>query len=210
MSEALTPVLPEEAFAQAKARFSDVMDQAVHGHRVQVIDRHRGKERAVLVSESDLGVLLESFEFQPKVSVSDGEFVIRLPELNVIAGGETYEAALAELVEIVEIQARDFFERLDFVLQTDRRGQLPWLLKFAVTPAEERIALFSREAFWEAMRSGEQVERPVPDDQEEVVEHEAWVMAVLVGSLHLSAEEIASLSSADAVALVHDYWSGQK
>ena len=68
----------------------------------------------------------------------------------------------------------------------------------------------SREAFWGAIRSGEQVERPVPDDQEEVVEHEAWVMAVLVGSLHLSAEEIASLSSADAVALVHDYWSGQK
>lgn len=145
MSESATstPVLPQAAFAQAKAKLSDVMDQAVHGHRLQVIDRHRGKERAVLVSESDLGALLEGFEFRPKVSVSEGEFIIRLPELDVIAGGDTYEAALDELVEIVEIQARDFFDRLNFVRQTDRRGQLPLLLKFAITPEAERAALFS-------------------------------------------------------------------
>jgi len=143
MSETPTTVLPEEAFAQAKAKLSDVMDRAVHGHRPQVIDRHRGKERAVLVSESDLAVALETFEFQPKVSVSEGEFIVRLPELNVIAAGETYDAALDDLVEIVETLARDFFDRLDFMLQTDRRSQLPWLLKFAVTPDAESAALFS-------------------------------------------------------------------
>ena len=119
------------------------MDQAVHDHRPQLIDRHRGKEQAVLVSVADMGMLLEGFQFHPKVSVSEGEFVIRLPELGLIAGGANYEAALDELVELAEQQAQDFFDRLDFYLQTDRRGQLGWLLKFALVPFEERRSLFS-------------------------------------------------------------------
>lgn len=118
------------------------MDQAVHEHRVQLIDRHKGKEQAVLVSVADMGTLLEGFEFHPRVSASDGEFVIRLPELGQISGGATFDEALDELVELVEDQAQDFLDRLDFYLQTDRRGQLGWLLKFALTNPEERRALF--------------------------------------------------------------------
>lgn len=90
----------------------------------------------------DLGMLLEGFEFHPRVSVSDGEFVIRLPELNLIAGGTSYEDALGELVELAERQARGFFDRLDYYMQTDRRGQLGWLLKLALTASDERCALF--------------------------------------------------------------------
>lgn len=143
MGDAATLILPQEAFAQAKAKLSDLMDQAVHGHRVQVIDRHRGKERAVLVSVDDLGMLLESFEFHPRVSVSKGEFVIRLPELNLIAGGASYDDALGELVELAEQQAQNFLDRLDYYMQTDRRGQLGWLLKLALTSPDERRSLFS-------------------------------------------------------------------
>ena len=143
MGDAATLILPQEAFAQAKAKLSDLMDQAVHGHRLQVIDRHRGKERAVLVSVDDLGMLLEGFEFHPRVSVSEGEFVIRLPELNLIAGGESYEAALGELVELAEQQAQSFLDRLDYYMQTDRRGQLGWLLKLALTSPDGRRSLFS-------------------------------------------------------------------
>lgn len=143
MSDTATPLLAQEAFAQAKARLSDLMDQAVHDHRPQLIDRHRGKEQAVLVSVADLEMLLEGFEFHPKVSVSEGEFVIRLPELGLIAAGASYQAALDELVELAEQQALDFLGRLDFFMQTDRRGQLGWLLKFALAPAAERRALFS-------------------------------------------------------------------
>ena len=142
MSDTATPLLAQEAFAQAKARLSDLMDQAVHDHRLQVIDRHRGKEQAVLVSVDDLGMLLEGFEFHPRVSVSDGEFVVRLPELNLIAGGMSYEDALGELVELAEQQAQDFFERLGYYMQTTRRGQLGWLLKLALTASDERRALF--------------------------------------------------------------------
>ncbi len=143
MGDAATLILPQEAFAQAKAKLSDLMDQAVHGHRVQVIDRHRGKERAVLVSVDDLGMLLEGFEFHPRVSVSEGEFVIRLPELNLIAGGASYDDALGELVELAEQQAQNFLDRLDYYMQTDRRGQLGWLLKLALTSPDERRSLFS-------------------------------------------------------------------
>ncbi len=118
------------------------MDQAIHDHRLQVIDRHRGKERAVLVSVDDLGLLLEGFEFNPQVSVSSGEFVIRLPELNLIAGGASYEAAIDELVELAEQQAQDFLDRLDYYMQTDRRTQLGWLLKLALAAPDERRSLF--------------------------------------------------------------------
>jgi prevent-host-death family protein len=143
MSEAVATYLQHEAFAQAKARLSELMDQAVHGHRLQLIDRHRGKEQAVLVSVEDLGMLLEGFAFHPRVSVSEGEFVVRLPELNLIAGGASYEDALEELEELVGLYAEDFFDRLDFYLQTDRRGQLGHLLRFALSAPGERRALFS-------------------------------------------------------------------
>jgi prevent-host-death family protein len=142
MSDIAAPLLAEEAFAQAKAKLSDLMDQAVHGHRMQVIDRHRGKEQAMLVSVADMGMLLENFEFDPRVSVSEGEFVVRLPELSLVAGGATFDAALDELVELVEAQAEEFLARLDFYMQTDRRRQLAWFLKFALTPQSERRSLF--------------------------------------------------------------------
>ena len=99
-----------------------------------------------LVSVADMGMLLEGFQFHPKVSVSEGEFVIRLPELGLIAAGASYEAALDELVELAEQQAQDYLDRLDFYMQTDRRGQLGWLLKFALAPSEERRSLFSPSA----------------------------------------------------------------
>lgn len=140
---ATTTYLAHEGFAQAKARLSDLMDQAVHGHRLQLIDRHRGKEQAVLVSVEDLAMLLEGIAFHPRVSVSGGEFVVRLTELNLIAGGASYEDALDELVELVGLRAEDFLERLDFYMQTDRRGELGLLLKFALTAPDEQRSLFS-------------------------------------------------------------------
>lgn len=153
MSCAATSYLEHEAFSQAKARLSDLMDQAVHAHRPQLIDRHRGKEQAVLVSVEDLAMLLEGFSFHPRVSVSEGEFIIRLPELGLVAGGESYEDALGELTELVDSQAEDFLARLDFYMQTDRRSQLAYLLKFALTAPEERHLLFSPAAAPEEARA---------------------------------------------------------
>ncbi len=68
----------------------------------------------------------------------------------------------------------------------------------------------SRAEFWEAIRSGEPVERPVEIDGKEVAEHEPWVIAVLVGELHMTAEEIERLTEQEAIDLVHEHWSREQ
>lgn len=66
----------------------------------------------------------------------------------------------------------------------------------------------SKEEFWNCVWTGKPVERPVPVDEPALVEHDAWVVAVLVGDLHMSAEQIASLSREEARARVHKHWAG--
>jgi len=65
----------------------------------------------------------------------------------------------------------------------------------------------SRADLWEAVSSGEPVDRPAVVDQVGVVEHDAWVVAVLVGQLHMSAEQIEALSEQEAIDLVHQHWA---
>ena len=65
----------------------------------------------------------------------------------------------------------------------------------------------SRAEFWEAIRSGERVDRPVAVDEEQAVEHEPWVIEVLVGQLHMGPGEIENLSAQEAIDLVHEFWS---
>jgi hypothetical protein len=59
--------------------------------------------------------------------------------------------------------------------------------------------------FWQCIRSGEPVERPV--ELEEVsYQQPAWVVSVLAGQLHMSAEAIAKLGREDAETLVREHW----
>jgi hypothetical protein len=64
----------------------------------------------------------------------------------------------------------------------------------------------SRQQFWEGIRTQRPVDRPV-EPEEGPVEHEAWVVAVLVGELHMSAEQIAALSREEGQKLVQEHWS---
>ena len=130
------------AFSEAKAKLSDLMTSVVHGHRPKAIGRHHGKEEMLLLGRDEVMALLESFEFQPKVSVSGSEFVIRLPEFGLIAGGESLEGAVDELVGLAEEYAEQYLARLEFYRETDRRDHLPWVARVAFTPAEERRGLF--------------------------------------------------------------------
>jgi prevent-host-death family protein len=136
--EAGTDILTTRAFAEAKAKLSDLMSEVVREHRPVVLDRNRGKEEALVMSVEDLRALLDAFPFNPQVSLSDGEFVVRLAELNLISGGSSFDEAIAELVELIETYAEDYFERFDFYRHTARRQHLPWLLRFALAPASER------------------------------------------------------------------------
>ena len=106
-----------------------------------VIERHGGKEAMLLLGITDMGPLLDHFDFHTLSSVSDGEFVLRQTELNLVAGGDTFEQAAAELEDLAVAYAERYFERLNFYAQTDRAEQMPWLLRLILTPEAERRAL---------------------------------------------------------------------
>ena len=142
--------------------------------------------------------------------MSDGEFVLRQSELNLVAGGETFEHAALELEELVLAYAERYFERLHFYAQTDRAEQMPWLLRLIFMPEADRRALLigaktHPTPFREALTSGEPVAQPVSMDTEQQVEHEAWVLAVLVGELHMTAKQIEELDVEQARQLVLDH-----
>lgn len=154
--------------------------------------------------------LLDHFDFHTLSSVSDGEFVLRQSELNLVAGGETFEHAALELEELVLAYAERYFERLHFYAQTDRAEQMPWLLRLIFTPETDRRALLigakiHPTPFREALTSGEPVTQSA--DTEQQVEHEAWVLAVLVGELHMTAKQIEELDVEQARQLVLDHRS---
>jgi hypothetical protein len=133
--------LPTRGISEAKATLSDVMSGVVHRHRPMVIERHGGKEAMLLLGLSDMQPLLEHFRFHTRASLSEGEFVLRQSELGLLAGGETFEQAAAELEELAIAYAERYFERLDFYAQTDRADQMPWLLRLILTPEADRRAL---------------------------------------------------------------------
>lgn len=95
----------------------------------------------LLLGLSDMEPLLGHFRFHTRASVSEGEFVLRQPELNLVAGGETFEQAASELEELAVAYAERYFERLGFYAQTDRVEQMPWLLRLILTPEADRRAL---------------------------------------------------------------------
>jgi len=65
----------------------------------------------------------------------------------------------------------------------------------------------SRVQFWEALSSGEPVTRPASIEKKQQVEHDAWVLAVLVGDLHMTAAQIERLDAEQARRLVLDQWA---
>jgi predicted RNase H-like HicB family nuclease len=134
-------LVPTEDFNVAKTQLSHVMTEVVREHHPTVINRNRGKELALLLGLKELGVVLDRFRFEPQVSVADGEWVVRLPELGLLAGGDSYETAFDHLIEVVEEYAEEYFQRLDFLIQTDRAEQLPYLLRIATASEEERRAM---------------------------------------------------------------------
>ncbi len=133
--------LPTHSLSEAKATLSEVMSGVVHRHQPTLVERHGGKEAMLLLALSDVEPLLAHFRFHTQASVSEGEFVLRQPEVGLIAGGATFDAAAGELEELAVAYADRYFERLDFYMQTDRAEHMPWLLRLIVTPASERRAL---------------------------------------------------------------------
>lgn len=137
-----TYLLPTKQFADAKSHFSDVITEVVHRHHPLVIDRHRGKEHVVLFEADELRTMLAPFRFDTQTIHEDDEWTLISPELDLVAGGQSFDEALDDLTELAAEYAESFFERFEFYRQTDRRRHMPWLMRLAVTPESDRRALF--------------------------------------------------------------------
>jgi antitoxin YefM len=137
----MTEPLASLDFSRAKSGLSELMTQVVHGHAPRIVSRHRGKEEMVLVATDDLARFLESFRFDPQVTVDAGEVTASLPRLRILGFGETLDDAMTDLVEELRLYAGDFFARTSFYAETDRADHAPWLLRFALTPPERQLEL---------------------------------------------------------------------
>jgi hypothetical protein len=129
-------------FSDAKARLSALMTSVVHDYQPKAVHRHHGKEEMFLVPQEVMRAMVENVAFDPQVSIVPGEFVVRLPELNLIGGGETFDAALDDLVDVASAFAEQYFGRLRFFAESERLARLPWVAKIAFTPADARRGLF--------------------------------------------------------------------
>lgn len=133
------------AFSDARAHLSALMTSVVHDYQPKAVHRHHGKEEMFLVPRELMVALVENVAFDPRVAVAPGEFVVRLPELNLIGGGETFDAALDDLVDVASAFAEQYLGRLRFYAESEHLARLPWVAKIAFTPADTRRALFEAE-----------------------------------------------------------------
>jgi hypothetical protein len=132
--------LPEMDFSRAKAQLSAVMDDVVHKHQPQLIQR-KGREAMLLVRPDDLARWLGSFCLDVRLVLDEGEVTAEAPGLGVLGFGESSETALEDLVCELRAYARRFFERSEFYRETDRAKHFPALLRFALTPPDKQLEL---------------------------------------------------------------------
>lgn len=138
MSETL--VVPTRDFTWAKAHLSDVMTAVVAGHQPHEVVR-RGKEAMVLLNRDDLAAALEHFSFHPTVVLDQGEVTVEVPEVGVLGFGAELDEAVDDALQELRSYAQRFFDKAAFYLSSDRARHAPWLLRFALTPAEQQRAL---------------------------------------------------------------------
>lgn len=139
----MTTALPEVSFSSAKSGLSAVMDEVVHEHRPQVVQRQRGggHERMLLVRPDDMKRWLDTFRFSLRVTLGEGEAAVVADPVGVAGFGDSLEEALDDLVVELGNYAQRFFERPAFYAETDACRHEPWLLRLALTPAEHHRAL---------------------------------------------------------------------
>lgn len=138
--------IPAHPFSEAKTRLSELMNEVVHRHRPQLVERHGGKESMLLLPTDDMQVLLTPFRFEAEVHFSKREVTAVLPRFGLIGVGRSLEAALDDLLDVLRDFVTLFIERWDFYRHTNQAELLPWVLRFALTPPERQHDLLTEEA----------------------------------------------------------------
>ena len=130
------------SFSEVKDNFSAFVSSVVREHLPQIIERSRGKEAALVLPLADVLPALSACHFDAKISVGDS-VVATLPQFGLVARGDSIEGALEALAVELADYSEDFFRDFDFYRHTDRIAHLPWLLRFALTPTADRVALLT-------------------------------------------------------------------
>ncbi len=142
----MTEMIPAVEFSPAKARLSELMTSVVHEHLPRLIQRHGGKEEALLVNPGDLLAMLEHESIKTTASVEGGEFVVSVPSWGLDGVGASLEEAVNDLLEEARLYVTDYLQRIDFYLQTNRRAHALGVLRFALTPPEQQADVLLSDA----------------------------------------------------------------
>lgn len=137
----MTAMIPAIQFSPAKAQLSDVMTSVVHRHQVRLIQRHHGKEEALVMNPSDLLGMLAHATIPTTTHVDEDEFVMSVPAWDLTGVGKTFDEALHDLVDEMRDYVADYIDRMAFYLQTSRREHAPAVFRFALTPPEAHADL---------------------------------------------------------------------
>jgi PHD/YefM family antitoxin component YafN of YafNO toxin-antitoxin module len=131
-------LIPAIRFSPAKARLSELLTEVVHHHAPRVIERHRGKESAILLRSEDLLAILESeHRLSVEVAVEEESVTAAIAELGVLGLGSTIAEAMDDLRQELRRYVADYVDRLGFYLQTDRARHAAAVVRLALTPEED-------------------------------------------------------------------------
>lgn len=96
-----------------------------------------------LLNPEDLVDLLQPYTFRAEVTVDGDEVTVVVQPLGVLGFGESLDEALHDAVTEVALRTETFFADPAFYRKSERGRELPWLLRFALTPAEQRVQLLA-------------------------------------------------------------------
>ena len=143
-SHMTTNLLPTIEFSPAKAHLSDVMNDVFHGHRPQVVSRHQGKEQMLLVRPEDLVAMLGDQQLDVRAVYDHGEVTLRVPDVGILAYGDTLDEAVEDLLAELHIYVERFFENPARYMAGRGAPSLA-LLRFALSGESERRSMLGIE-----------------------------------------------------------------
>lgn len=121
----------------------------------QLVERNSWKEAMALIGLDELRSVLSTFRLDPAVTYGD-EVVVTLDQMGLVSAGPSLDAAADALLEELRDYCAEYLDRFDHFRHTARVRDLPWVLRFSLTPEDEQ-----RELLFEAPAA-----RPVTTERE--------------------------------------------
>lgn len=121
---ALEPAIETHPFTRAKATLSQIMSQVVYTHEPQAIDRHDGKEQVFIVPSSLILGLAGDVRLNATASVVEREFIVQIPELGVIGGGDTLDDAIDDVLDAARAFAQVYLHNYRYHFESHDLAQL--------------------------------------------------------------------------------------